>query len=68
MRSLPSSIRRIPPRACPRCWTIRTLAAVLPADPRRGRKAPQLDRILQDCLGLAVETTIAQAEVVPGEA
>jgi LmbE family N-acetylglucosaminyl deacetylase len=30
-------------------------------------KSRQLDRILQDCLGLSVETTIAIAEVVPGE-
>jgi len=30
--------------------------------------APQLDRILQACLGLSVQTTLAQAEVVPGEA
>ena len=31
-------------------------------------KRRQLDRILQDCLGLSVETTIPRAEVVPGEA
>ena len=30
-------------------------------------KTEQLDRILQGCLGLSVETTIANAEVVPGE-
>ncbi|MDB6023670.1 MAG: LmbE family protein, partial [Pedosphaera sp.] len=30
-------------------------------------KTAQLDRILQNCLGLSVETTIANAEVVPGE-
>jgi hypothetical protein len=30
-------------------------------------KTEQLDRILQNCLGLSVETTIANAEVVPGE-
>ncbi|HEY1716834.1 MAG TPA: PIG-L family deacetylase [Verrucomicrobiae bacterium] len=31
-------------------------------------KTEQLDRILQNCLGLSVETTVANAEVVPGEA
>ncbi len=30
-------------------------------------KRAQLDRILQECLGLRVETTIAQSDVVPGE-
>jgi LmbE family N-acetylglucosaminyl deacetylase len=30
-------------------------------------KSRQLDRILQGCLGLSVETTVPQAEVVPGE-
>ena len=30
-------------------------------------KQRQLDRILQACLGLTVETTVAQAEVVPGD-
>jgi LmbE family N-acetylglucosaminyl deacetylase len=31
-------------------------------------KRAQLDHILQSCLGLEIETTMAQAEVVPGEA
>ena len=30
-------------------------------------KRAQLDRILQACLGLEVETVIPQAEIVPGE-
>ena len=30
-------------------------------------KTEQLDRILQNCLGLSVTTTVPQAEVVPGE-
>ncbi len=37
--------------------------SVLLQDKRR-----QLDRILQACLGLSVDTTVPQAEVVPGEA
>jgi LmbE family N-acetylglucosaminyl deacetylase len=32
-----------------------------------GEKAVLLNRILQECLGLTVQTTISQAEVVPGE-
>ena len=36
-------------------------------DPVVAEKTEQLDRILQNCLGLSVETTIANAEVVPGE-
>ena len=37
-------------------------------DPRvPGAKLSQLENILSDCLGLHVETTIAQAEIVPGE-
>ena len=36
-------------------------------DPVVAEKRAQLDHILQACLGLEVETTIPQAEVVPGE-
>ncbi len=32
-----------------------------------GEKGRQLDRVLQACLGLYVQTTVPQAEVVPGE-
>ena len=46
---------------------IRAKLATLPTDPLVADKRAQLDRILQACLGLNVETTIAQAEVVPGE-
>jgi LmbE family N-acetylglucosaminyl deacetylase len=42
--------------------------AALPADDSVVvEKRAQLDRILQSCLGLEIETTIASAEVVPGE-
>jgi LmbE family N-acetylglucosaminyl deacetylase len=41
--------------------------APLPVDPVLADKRAQLDRILQACLGLTVETTVATAEVVPGE-
>ena len=43
------------------------LAALPSADPVVLEKAAQLDHILQNCLGLSVVTTLANAEVVPGE-
>jgi LmbE family N-acetylglucosaminyl deacetylase len=43
------------------------LAALKSSDPLVTEKRQQLDRILQHCLGLEVETTIPQAEFVPGE-
>ncbi len=46
---------------------LKKLLAVLPADPIVDEKGKLLDRILQNCLGLEVETTVPQAEVVPGE-
>ena len=47
---------------------LRARLAALAADPLVGEKERQLDHILQACLGLYVETTVAQAEAVPGEA
>jgi LmbE family N-acetylglucosaminyl deacetylase len=43
------------------------LAALAANDSVIAEKRAQLDRILQACLGLEVETTISRAEVVPGE-
>jgi LmbE family N-acetylglucosaminyl deacetylase len=43
------------------------LAALNSQDSIVVEKSAQLDRILQNCLGLSVVTTIANAEVVPGE-
>lgn len=43
------------------------LAALATDDPVVNEKRQLLDRIIQQCLGLTVETTISQAEVVPGE-
>ena len=43
------------------------LAALTTTDPVVIEKRAQLDRILQACLGLEVETTIPQAEVGPDE-
>jgi LmbE family N-acetylglucosaminyl deacetylase len=44
------------------------LAGLAHDDPVVDEKRQLLDRIIQECLGLVVETTVPQAEVVPGEA
>ena len=46
---------------------LRSRLAGLARDPVMDEKRRQLDRILQACLGLSVETVASQAEVVPGE-
>jgi LmbE family N-acetylglucosaminyl deacetylase len=52
----------------PALLTLRSrLTALTTKDPVVIEKRAQLDRILQACLGLEVETVIPQAEVVPGE-
>jgi hypothetical protein len=43
------------------------LAPLAPDDPVVSEKRGLLDHIIQECLGLTVETTVASAEVVPGE-
>ena len=43
------------------------LAALKSTDPLVAEKREQLDRILQYCLGLQIDTTIPRAEIVPGE-
>ncbi len=44
------------------------LAALSSDDPVVTEKRAQLDQILKDCLGLSTETTVPNAEIVPGEA
>ena len=56
-----------PAASVPALLAIRTKLAALPADPVVDDKRAQLDRILAACLGLTVETTAPQAEVVPGD-
>jgi LmbE family N-acetylglucosaminyl deacetylase len=58
---------RDPAASVPALLEIRSRLAALPADPLVDDKHRQLDRILQACLGLDVETVVPQAEVVPGE-
>jgi LmbE family N-acetylglucosaminyl deacetylase len=57
-----------PAASVPALLKLRSQLAALPTtEPVVIEKRAQLDRILQACLGLEVETTIPQAEVVPGE-
>ena len=56
-----------PAASVPGLLAIRGRLASLPADPLVAEKRRQLDRAIQGCLGLVVETTVPRAEVVPGE-
>jgi LmbE family N-acetylglucosaminyl deacetylase len=56
-----------PAASVPALLAIRAKLAALPSDPVVDDKRAQLDRILQACLGLVVETTASQPEVTPGE-
>jgi LmbE family N-acetylglucosaminyl deacetylase len=57
-----------PAASVPELLRLREELAALPADDAVVvEKRGQLDRILQACLGLEVQTTISEAEVVPGE-
>jgi LmbE family N-acetylglucosaminyl deacetylase len=59
--------RKDPSASVPRLLEIKKRLVGLPKDPIVDEKRGQLDRIIGDCLGLSVETTVARAEVVPGE-
>ncbi len=56
-----------PAASVPALLAIRRRVSALPADPVVSDKRQQLDRIIQACLGLEVETVVDQPEVVPGE-
>jgi LmbE family N-acetylglucosaminyl deacetylase len=56
-----------PAASVPALLALRSRLAALPADPVVEEKRRQLDRLVQACLGLAVETVVPDAEVVPGE-
>lgn len=56
-----------PAASVPALLEMRTRLAGIPADPVVEEKRAQVDRILQDCLGLSVETVVPRAEAVPGE-
>jgi LmbE family N-acetylglucosaminyl deacetylase len=57
-----------PAASVPALLSLRSrLGAIARQDPVVEEKRRQLDRILQACLGLSVETVVSKAEVVPGE-
>jgi LmbE family N-acetylglucosaminyl deacetylase len=56
-----------PAASVPALLAIRAKLAAIASDPVVEDKRRQLDRILQACLGLSVETISPQAEVTPGE-
>jgi LmbE family N-acetylglucosaminyl deacetylase len=51
----------------PALLEIKKQLAMAPADPIIDEKRLLLDHIIAECLGLEVETTVPQAEIVPGE-
>jgi LmbE family N-acetylglucosaminyl deacetylase len=55
-----------PAASVPALLALRSRLAALPGDSVVDEKRRQLDRILQACLGLTVETVVPDAEVVPG--
>jgi LmbE family N-acetylglucosaminyl deacetylase len=57
-----------PAASVPALLTIRSRVSVLPMDPVVSDKRRQLDRIIQACIGLEVETVVDRPEAVPGEA
>jgi LmbE family N-acetylglucosaminyl deacetylase len=56
-----------PARSVPAVLALRRAASSLAADPVVDEKRRLLDRILQNCLGLSVETSVPRPEFVPGE-
>jgi LmbE family N-acetylglucosaminyl deacetylase len=56
-----------PSASVPALLALKARLAGLAADPLVQEKREKLDRIIQACLGLYVETTVTQSEVVPGE-
>ena len=56
-----------PAASVPAILAIRKQLGSIPPDPIVAEKRRQLDRALQGCLGLVVQTTVPRAEVVPGE-
>ena len=56
-----------PAASVPALLAIRSRVSALPADSLVSDKRQQLDRIIQACMGLEVETLVDQPEAVPGE-
>lgn len=66
-RAIESFDTNNPAASVPGLLAIRSRMRLLPEGPLVDEKRQQLDQILQECLGLRVETTVSQAEIVPGE-
>jgi len=56
-----------PAASVPALLAIRSRIAALPNDPLVADKRAQLDRIIEACVGLEVDTVVDRAEAVPGE-
>jgi LmbE family N-acetylglucosaminyl deacetylase len=56
-----------PAASVPALLAIRRRASALPADPLIDDRRQQLDRLIEACLGLQVETFVDHPEAVPGE-
>jgi LmbE family N-acetylglucosaminyl deacetylase len=56
-----------PAASIPALLAVRKRLDSIPSDPVVAEKRRQLDRAIQGCLGLVVETDVPRAEVVPGE-
>jgi LmbE family N-acetylglucosaminyl deacetylase len=56
-----------PAGSVPALLAIKKQLAPLPADRIIDEKKANLDQIIADCLGLTVQTLVAQSEIVPGE-
>lgn len=56
-----------PSSSVPALLALKARLSLLAPDPVVDEKRSQLDRILEECLGLSVATTISEPEVIPGE-
>jgi LmbE family N-acetylglucosaminyl deacetylase len=56
-----------PAESVPALFRVLGMMATLPDNPTVRFKIRQLNKVIQGCLGLYVETVVAHAEVVPGE-
>jgi len=56
-----------PAASVPALLAIKAMLPALPGDPVVDEKRAELDRILQSCLGLSVETVVSRPDIVPGE-
>ena len=56
-----------PSASVPDLLALRSQLATLPASRLVEIKRRELDHMLQNCVGLNFETTVANAEIVPGE-